>query len=81
VKQPADVQAELPIPPAEQPAQAQWDPWRKADRPVAPSATAADDEHAAEPAAQPAPEPAQPAPNTAGESPEETTMPIPIIRD
>jgi hypothetical protein len=86
-------QAEQPAAQPEQPAQAPWDPWRKADRPTAPSAAAeqaASDQRPAEPSGssaaevpgQQAPEPAaQPTPEPPAESPEESTIPIPIIRD
>jgi O-antigen ligase len=79
-EQPAEGQAERLAAQTEQPAQAPWDAWRKAEPTVAQPTAAAPDEQAsrdeqpAEPADQPAPEPA-------GERPEETTIPIPIIRD
>jgi polysaccharide biosynthesis protein PslJ len=93
---PGQPTAEPPEAGAEQPAEAPWDAWRKGEQPAQPSVAAADqqaaepDQHAAAPIGQPsaetpgqqAPEPAdQPAPEPPGERPEESTIPIPIIRD
>ena len=60
---------------AEQPAEAPWVAWRQAEQP-------ADHQPTAEAPGQQVPEPAdQPTPERPGESPEESTIPIPIIRD
>jgi polysaccharide biosynthesis protein PslJ len=84
-EQPAEAQVE-------QPAEAPWDAWRRIGQPTAPATdqqVAADQQpaepsgqSAAETPSQPIPEPAdQPAPEPGGERPEESTIPIPIIRD
>jgi O-antigen ligase len=85
--------AEPAEPQAERPAEAPWDPWRKpglaADQPATDEQASAD-QPSAEPIRQPAaeateeqtPEPADPpAPEPPGDRPEESTIPIPIIRD
>jgi O-antigen ligase len=80
---------------AERPGKAPWDAWRKPGPSTAQPTTAAADEQTAadqppvervgQPAAEAgeqAPEPAgQPEPEPPGERPEESTIPIPIIRD
>jgi polysaccharide biosynthesis protein PslJ len=78
---------------SEQPAEASWDAWRKAEQPTGQPTVdeqLAADQRPAEPIGRPtaetpgqqAPEPAdQPTPEPAGERPEESTIPIPIIRD
>jgi polysaccharide biosynthesis protein PslJ len=60
---------------SEQPAEAPWDLWRKTEPPAGQPTAEAPGQQAREPAAD------QPAPEPAGERPEETTIPIPIIRD
>jgi len=81
---------------AERPADASWDPWRKPGQPPSstpderplPDERAVADRRPAEPIGRPAAEsPAQQEPEPTdqpepgGERPEETTIPIPIIRD